>query len=115
MTSAVLTPAIEGPKPNPAPGQPAQPAQPAVGDARSGDAFAVTSFVLGIASIVSSWTFIAPIIGLILGLIALRRSTTERTLALWGVWMNGALLVLTALIAMGALAVLGIGLIVSLV
>jgi thiol:disulfide interchange protein len=61
----------------------------------TGKAFAITSFVLGIASILSSWTFIAPIIGLILGAVALRRDTRERALALWGVWLNGIMLALT--------------------
>ncbi|QAB19103.1 hypothetical protein Leucomu_02270 [Leucobacter muris] len=71
----------------------------------------MTSFVLGIASVVSGWTFIAPITGLILGVLALRRNTTERTLALWGVWLNAAMLALTALAALIALALLGFGLI----
>jgi len=81
----------------------------------SGDAFAITSFVLGLVSVVSSWTFFAPIIGLILGIIALRRQTAERTLALWGVWLNAALLTLTVLFAFGIAALLGFGLLASLV
>ena len=60
-------------------------------------AFAIASFVLGIASIVAGWTFIAPIVGIVLGTIALRRNTSERTLALWGVWLNAAMLVFTGL------------------
>lgn len=80
----------------------------------SENAFAITSFVLGIASIVSSWTFIAPIVGLVLGVLALRRKTTERTLALWGVWMNAAMLAVTVLAVLVVLLVLGVGAIASL-
>ncbi|MBL3691051.1 hypothetical protein D3226_13990 [Leucobacter chromiireducens subsp. chromiireducens] len=70
----------------------------------------MVGFVLGIASIVSSWTFIAPIAGLILSILALRRGTTERTLALWGVWLNSIMLAFTAIgILIGAVA-LGAGL-----
>ncbi len=89
------------------PGQPMQFAQPAAEDSRG---FAITSFVLGIASVVSGWTFIAPITGLILGIIALRRRTAERTLALWGVWLNGVMLALTVLAAFVVLALLAFGL-----
>lgn len=69
---------------------------PAPAEAPQGreNAFAITSFVLGIASILSGWTVIAPIIGLVFGVLSLRRKTTERTLALWGVWMNAAILAL---------------------
>lgn len=66
--------------------------------------FAVASFVLGIASFVGGWTVVAPVVGLVLGILALRRHTTERTLALWGVWINGAIL------AFGSIALLfGLG------
>ena len=82
--------------------------QPAVGD--NSRAFAITSFVLGIASVVSGWTFIAPITGLILGVLALRRNTSERTLALWGVWLNAAMLALTALAVLVVVTLLGFGL-----
>ena len=72
-----------------------------------GSAFAIASFVVGIASIVSGWTLVAPIVGLILGVLALRRDTKERTLALWGVWMNAAILALVAI-----MLVFGIGLLI---
>lgn len=91
-----------------------EPGRPAGAPGEVGEnarAFAITSFVLGIASVVSGWTFIAPITGLILGVLALRRNTTERTLALWGVWLNAAMLALTALAALIAIALLGFGLI----
>lgn len=74
-------------------------------------ALALTSFMLGIASVVFGWTFVAPITGLILGSIALRRRTNDRTLALWGVWLNGIMLALTALALLAMLALIGFGLI----
>jgi hypothetical protein len=80
----------------------------------TGNSFAITSFVLGIASIVAGWTFIAPIVGLIFGVLALRRKTTERTLALWGVWLNVAMLALTVLAVLAMLAIFGIALAVGL-
>lgn len=58
--------------------------------------FAIASFVIGIASIIGGWTLIAPAVGLVLGILALRRNTTERTLALWGVWLNGVILAFAA-------------------
>lgn len=59
--------------------------------------FSIASFVLGIASIVSGWTLVAPIIGLVLGLKALSNNTPDRTMTLWGVWLNGIMLALTAI------------------
>lgn len=92
------------------PGQPAQFAQPVQPVAEESRGFAITSFVLGIASVVSGWTLIAPITGLIFGIIALRRRTSDRTLALWGVWLNGVMLAFTALMALVVLALVAFGL-----
>lgn len=75
------------------------------------NAFSVASFVLGIVSIVAGWSFFAPVTGLVLGILALRRGTGERTLALWGVWLNGVLLALTALAALAVAALFAIGII----
>lgn len=95
---------------SPAAGQAQQPhlaPRPAADD--RGRTFAITSFVLGILSVVSGWTFIAPIIGLVLGVLALRRNTSERTLALWGVWTSGVMLALSVIaVAFGAMF-LGLG------
>lgn len=71
--------------------------------------FTITSFVLGIASVVSGWTFFAPIAGLIFGIVALRRGTPDRTLALWGVWLNAAMLALWAIAAVIMIALFGFG------
>lgn len=70
-------------------------------------AFTITSFVLGIASVASGWTFFAPITGLIFGILALRRGTQDRALALWGVWLNAAMLAIWAVIALAGVAVFG--------
>ncbi|PRI10626.1 hypothetical protein B4915_11510 [Leucobacter massiliensis] len=70
----------------------------------------IASFVLGIASIVAGWTFLAPITGMILGIVALRRNTEDRTLALWGVWLNAAMLALTVLAIVIGTVFLGMGL-----
>ena len=86
-------------------------AEPQTNAGDNARAFAITSFVLGIASVVSGWTFVAPIAGLILGIIALRRNTNERTLALWGVWLNGIMLALAALAIVAFALLLGAGLI----
>ncbi|WP_449278880.1 DUF4190 domain-containing protein [Leucobacter sp. GX24907] len=64
--------------------------------------FAITSFVLGLVSIAAGWTFFAPLTGLILGILALRGGTSERTLTTWGIALNGAML---ALFALGLVAV----------
>ena len=74
----------------------------------TGRTFAITSFVLGVVSVVSGWTFVAPIIGLVLGILALRRKTGERTLALWGVWLSGAMLALTLIVAFFAALFVGV-------
>ncbi|MBL3700858.1 DUF4190 domain-containing protein [Leucobacter luti] len=72
--------------------------------------FGIVSFVLGILSVVSGWTFFVPAAGLVFGILALRRGAPDRTLTLWGVWLNGVMLALTALgLLIGAVA-LGFGL-----
>lgn len=73
------------------------PAGPQRAPGKNSYGYSIASFVLGIASIVSGWTFIAPIVGLVLGSLALKRNTPERTLALWGVWLNGVILGLAVL------------------
>lgn len=67
----------------------------------------VTSFALGLASIVFSWTFLAPIAGLVLGVLALSREPQGRTFAIWGIVLNAVML---AGILIGLLlAVVGVG------
>ncbi len=90
----------------PAPAQPGAGAQPNPETTRI---FAIVSFVLGIASVVSGWTIFAPVAGLILGILALRRKTTERTLALWGVWLNGIILGFATIGVLIGVAAIGVG------
>lgn len=114
----------EAAAPQPAPTQPAmaqapmaQPAQvsPTVpsetqADAdRSGDAFAISSFVLGIVSIVSGYFVVAPILGLIFGLMARKRPTSVRGLASWGLGINIAILAIWVLLLCFAGLVVFIG------
>lgn len=67
----------------------------------------ITSFALGLASIVFSWTFLAPIAGLVLGVLALGREPRGRTFAIWGIVLNTVML---AGILIGLLiAVVGFG------
>ncbi|GEM_PF-3407339 len=87
----------------------AAPAQAQPIDPRNANAFSIASFVLGLVSIVAGWSFFAPVTGLVLGIIALRRGTGERTLALWGVWLNGVLLALTVLAGLVLFGIFGIG------
>lgn len=90
--------------------EPAQAPHVAPVDAGTARTFSITSFILGIASVVSGWTFFVPIAGLVFGILALRRQTAERTLALWGVWLNAAMLALSALLVLAVLAAIAFGL-----
>ena len=74
--------------PAPAPAAPAAPA--AVTDEQRG--FAVSSLVLGLVSLVAGFTFVVPVAGLVLGILALKREPSARTMAIWGIVLNGAML-----------------------
>lgn len=69
----------------------------------------ISSLVIGIVSIVAGWTFIAPVAGLVLGILALRRDPAGRTFAIWGIVLNGLMLAGVALFAAIA-AVFGLAL-----
>jgi hypothetical protein len=69
----------------------------------------ITSFALGLASIVFGWTFIAPVAGLVLGIMALRREPLGRTFAIWGIVLNAVMLAGILLVAMATLVGIGIG------
>lgn len=68
----------------------------------------ITSFVLGLSSIVFGWTFVAPIAGIVVGVLALSREPHGKAFAVWGIVLNAVMLagVLFALL----LAVAGVGL-----
>ena len=52
----------------------------------------LTSFVLGLVSLFFGFSFVVPIIGLVLGFMGLRREPDGRGFALAGAWINGLIL-----------------------
>ncbi|RXZ50000.1 hypothetical protein [Agromyces binzhouensis] len=69
--------------------------------------FAVSSLVLGLVSFVAGFTFVVPVGGLVLGILALRREPSARTMAIWGIVLNGVML---AGVVIATLAFLAFGL-----
>lgn len=59
---------------------------------RPSSPLALTSLVLGLVSILAGWTFVAPIVGLVTGMLALGREPYARTMALWGIVLNAVML-----------------------
>ncbi|WP_430592007.1 DUF4190 domain-containing protein [Humidisolicoccus flavus] len=49
----------------------------------------ITSLVLGVASVFLGWTFLAPIAGLIVGFMGLKREPTGKGFAITGLVLNG--------------------------
>lgn len=66
--------------------------------------FSISSLVLGLVSIVASYTFFVPIVGLVLGVMALKREPASRTMAIWGIVLNAVMLAGAVLVTLGALA-----------
>ncbi|MGR0220405.1 DUF4190 domain-containing protein [Agromyces sp. ZXT2-6] len=54
--------------------------------------FAISSLVLGLVSIVAGFTFVVPVAGLVLGILALKREPSARTMAIWGIVLNAVML-----------------------
>lgn len=69
--------------------------------------FSLASLVLGLVSIVASYTFFVPIAGLVLGILALKREPGGRTMAIWGIVLNAVMLAGTVLFGLVA-AVIGL-------
>lgn len=65
--------------------------------------FSIASLVLGLVSIVAGFTFFVPVIGLVLGVLALKREPASRTMAIWGVVLNAVMLAGAVLVTFGAL------------
>ncbi|QSB23598.1 hypothetical protein [Curtobacterium sp. 24E2] len=63
------------------------------------------SLVLGICSLLAGWTFIAPIVGLCLGVASRSREPLARGRAGWGIFLN--LIALAVWILLLVLAVVG--------
>lgn len=70
----------------------------------------VTSFVLGLSSIVFGWTLVAPVAGLVVGILALKREPLGRTFAIWGIVLNAVMLAGFAVGILFTMIGLGIGL-----
>ena len=72
--------------------------------------FGISSLVLGLVSILAGFTLVVPAGGLVLGILALKREPASRTMAIWGIVLNGVMLagaVLATLVAVAfGLAVL---------
>ena len=65
--------------------------------------FSIASLVLGLVSIIASSTFVVPAIGLVLGIMALKREPASRTMAIWGIVLNAVTLAGAVLVSLGAL------------
>ena len=63
---------------------------------------AISSLVLGLVSIVAGWTFLAPLAGLVVGILALSREPQSRTMAIWGIVLNAVMLAGVILIGLVA-------------
>jgi len=92
---------------NPHTAAPAPAAAPIPAAART---LSVTSFALGLASIVFGWTFVAPIAGLVVGIVALGREPLGKTFAVWGIVLNALMLFGVLLGLVLTLAGIGLGL-----
>lgn len=73
------------------------PAAASAPETSDSNTLSITSFVLGLCSIVLGWTFVAPIVGLVIGIMARKREPRGRAFANWGIGLNAAMLVLSAL------------------
>ncbi|MCU1507530.1 MAG: putative rane protein [Microbacteriaceae bacterium] len=57
----------------------------------------ITSFVLGLVSIFFGFIFFVPLVGLVLGILAVKREPTARGFAVAGIWINAVMLGLVVL------------------
>ncbi|MDQ4503423.1 DUF4190 domain-containing protein [Sinomonas sp. ASV322] len=67
----------------------------------------IASMVLGIVSIFFGWTFLAPTIGFVLGIVGLRREPAGRGMAVAGLILNGIMLVGWVLLILVVFGVFG--------
>jgi hypothetical protein len=68
----------------------------------------VTSMILGLVSIVAGFTFLVPLVGLILGIVGLRKEPAGRAMAITGLVLNGLFVIGWALFIVFVF-VIGIG------
>ena len=88
------------------------PVAPATATAAPSTPFSLTSLILGVTSVFFGLTVIAPVAGLVFGILGLRREPTGRTLAIWGIVLNS---VMIGLVALFVVALLFLGLLVPFV
>lgn len=50
--------------------------------------FGTASLVLGICSLLAGWIFLAPLVGLVLGIQSRAREPRARTMSAWGIALN---------------------------
>jgi Domain of unknown function (DUF4190) len=58
----------------------------------------IVSLALGLASIFLGISILVPIAGIVVGVMARKREPAGRTMALWGIWLSVAALVIGALL-----------------
>ncbi|KQQ04285.1 hypothetical protein ASG06_11900 [Rathayibacter sp. Leaf185] len=63
----------------------------------------MTSLILGVTSVFFGLTVIAPVAGLVFGILGLRREPAGRTLAIWGIVLNAVMTGLAVLVLVGLL------------
>ncbi|NRD09881.1 DUF4190 domain-containing protein [Rathayibacter agropyri] len=110
-TTAVLTDARPHAEPAtaylpPRPDYGAPPVPPAALAPAPSTPFSLTSLILGVTSIFFGLTVVAPAAGLVFGILGLRREPTGRTLAIWGIVLNGVMLGIVLLFAVAFVALL---------
>ncbi|WP_235022070.1 DUF4190 domain-containing protein [Rathayibacter sp. VKM Ac-2754] len=77
------------------------PPAPAVATAAPSSPFSLTSLILGVTSVFFGLTVIAPVAGLVFGILGLRREPAGRTLAIWGIVLNALMIGFVALLIVG--------------
>jgi len=60
----------------------------------------ITSMVLGLVSVLFFWTFLCPVIGLVFGIIGIRREPAGRGFAIAGIVLNGVLLIIPVVVVL---------------
>lgn len=70
----------------------------------------VTSFVLGLVSFFFGFVFVVPIIGIIVGVIGLRREPAGRGFAIAGIWINAIVVAGWAIVAILIVGAVTVGL-----
>ncbi|MCO1338310.1 hypothetical protein BJH93_05285 [Kocuria polaris] len=73
----------------------------------------ITSLVLGLCSVALGFTFVVPLVGVIMGIIGLMKEPASKSVATWGIILNavmmlGWLLLILFLVPLLAVAVFGL-------